>query len=279
MSVKLTILCENSVGRPIAACGEHGFACLVTTPKLTCLFDTGSGKTLLSNMACLDVDPHKIDLIVLSHGHSDHAGGLLPLLKEIGPRPVIAHPQIFTERCWRGQHELRDISLPHTLDQLEAAGAEFIFQKHKTTLAPGLIYSGMIPRREETEQGDPSLLSRTPPQQRWQMDDFPDDAALSIETEKGLVILLGCAHSGLINTVEYFRSTLNRSRIHAIVGGTHLGPASEEQFQTTVSYLKQLDFDRLGVSHCTGQIRSAQLYAQFPNKVFFASVGSSLSVS
>ena len=112
----------------------------------------------------------------------------------------------------------------------------------------------------------------------WTGDEFFDDAALAIETEKGLVILLGCAHSGLINTVEHFRRELGGLRIHAIIGGTHLGPASDEQFAATVDYLKRLDFDRLGVSHCTGQVRSAQLYVHFPNKVFFANVGSTLRV-
>ena len=84
--------------------------------------------------------------------------------------------------------------------------------------------------------------------------------------------------SALINTIEHFRRELGDHRIHAIIGGTHLGPSSDEQFAATVDYLKRLDFDRLGVSHCTGQIRSAQLYAHFPNKVFFANVGSTLRI-
>jgi 7,8-dihydropterin-6-yl-methyl-4-(beta-D-ribofuranosyl)aminobenzene 5'-phosphate synthase len=109
-------------------------------------------------------------------------------------------------------------------------------------------------------------------------DEFPDDAALAIETSKGLVILLGCAHAGLINTLEHFRNKLDKPRIHAIVGGTHLGPASDEQFKATLDYLTHLDFDRLGVSHCTGQLRSAQLYARFPTKVFFANVGTTVEV-
>jgi 7,8-dihydropterin-6-yl-methyl-4-(beta-D-ribofuranosyl)aminobenzene 5'-phosphate synthase len=109
-------------------------------------------------------------------------------------------------------------------------------------------------------------------------DKFPDDAALAIETTKGLVVLLGCAHSGLINTIEHFRCKLRNPHVHAIIGGTHLGPAGDEQFAATMDYLTRLDFDRLGVSHCTGQIRSAQLYTRFPNKVFFANVGTTLKL-
>lgn len=278
MTLQLSIICENTVGRPIPACGEHGFACLVQTPAGSWLFDTGSGATLLTNLDALGHDAHQIEGVILSHGHYDHCGGLLPLLKEIGSRPVYAHPQIFDERFWQGQHERRDISLPFSCAELESAGANFNYLDTLTELMPGLYFSGAIPRLAPFETGDSHLVRSATEGEGWVVDDFPDDAALAIETTKGLVILLGCAHAGMINTVEYFRNKLNGRRIHAIIGGTHLGPASDEQFAATVDYLKHLDFDRLGVSHCTGQIRSAQLHAYFPNKVFFANVGTVLKL-
>jgi 7,8-dihydropterin-6-yl-methyl-4-(beta-D-ribofuranosyl)aminobenzene 5'-phosphate synthase len=278
MSLQLDIVCENTVGRPVTACGEHGFACLLRTPAGRWLFDTGSGATLLANMAALALDFRDLDGIILSHGHYDHCGGLLPLLRKTGSRHVYAHPGIFSERYWQGQHEERNISLPHSRAELEAAGAEFVFMSELTELAPGIHFSGEIARLASIESGDPHLVRRSGRGDTWTIDPFVDDAALAIETVKGLVILLGCAHSGLINTIEWFRRNLGPRRIHAIVGGTHLGPASDEQFSATVAYLADLDFDRLGVSHCTGQIRSAQLYAKFPNKVFFANVGTSIKV-
>jgi 7,8-dihydropterin-6-yl-methyl-4-(beta-D-ribofuranosyl)aminobenzene 5'-phosphate synthase len=278
MTIRLDIICENTVGRPIAACGEHGFSCLVRTESGTFLFDTGSGQTLLNNLDSLGIDACQIDAVILSHGHSDHCGGLLPLLKKIGPRSVYSHPQIFNERFWQGQHEERDISMPYTRSELESAGATFNFLGSFAVLAPGIYFSGVVPRLDPLEKGDPHLVCRAAGGRGWVADEFADDSALAIETQKGLVILLGCAHSGLINTVEHFRHELDDPRIHAIVGGTHLGPASDAQFEATLDYLKHLDFDRLGVSHCTGQIRSAQLYAHLPNKVFFANVGSTLKV-
>lgn len=278
MTLHLDIVCENTVGRPISACGEHGFACLLRSDARTWLFDTGSGETLLTNLEALGLDASRIDAVILSHGHYDHCGGLLPLLKEIGPRPVYSHSQIFSERFWQGQHEERDISLPYTRRELESAGASFNSLDSLTEITPGLYFSGAIPRLDQSEKGDPHLVTRGRNGEGWLTDEFADDAALAVATVKGLVILLGCAHSGLVNTVEHFRRELGGPRIHAIIGGTHLGPASDEQFSATVDYLKHLDFDRLGVSHCTGQVRSAQLYAQFPNKVFFANVGSSLRI-
>ncbi len=278
MTLQLDIICENTVGRPISACGEHGFACLVKTPSGTWLFDTGSGETLLTNLSALKHDALQIDAVILSHGHYDHCGGLLPLLRAVGPRPVYAHPEIFTERFWQGQHEQRDISLPYKRSDLEAAGARFSFLDTLTELASGLYFSGTIPRLAPLESGDPHLVRRSTNNKGWESDEFNDDAALAIDTPNGLIILLGCAHAGLINTVEHFRNSLDFPRIHAIIGGTHLGPASDEQFAATLNYLSLLDFDRLGVSHCTGQVRSAQLYARFPNKVFFANVGTTVKV-
>ncbi len=279
MTLQLAIICENTVGRPISACGEHGFSCLMTTPAGCWLFDTGSGETLLKNLDALGYDARDIDAVILSHGHYDHCGGLLPLLKAVGPRPVHAHPQLFAQRFWLGQHEQRDISLPYSRAELDSAGARFDFIDSFTELAAGIYFSGTIPRSAPHESGDPHLVRRSTDGVGWTADEFADDAALAIETPRGLVILLGCAHSGLINTVEHFRRELGCPRIHAIVGGTHLGPASDEQFSATLDYLKRLDFDRLGVSHCTGQVRSAQLHAQFPNKVFFANVGTTVNVA
>ncbi|MGD9343963.1 MAG: MBL fold metallo-hydrolase, partial [Desulfuromonadales bacterium] len=201
MTVQLDIVCENTVGRPISACGEHGFACLVQTPAGRWLFDTGSGKTLLANLAALDLDVRNLDGVILSHGHYDHCGGLLTLLRKTGPRRIYAHPGIFSERFWRGQHEQRNISLPFSRVDLEAAGAEFVFLTHFSELAPGIHFSGEIVRRAAQETGDPQLVTRSDAGDSWTIDPFADDAALAIETAKGLVIILGCAHAGLINTV------------------------------------------------------------------------------
>jgi len=277
-SLRLTIVCENTVGRPIPALGEHGFACLVETAAGTWLFDTGRGQSLLPNLAALGVDPHRIDGVILSHGHNDHTGGLLALLQQVGPRPVYAHPEIFAERYWQGLHERRDIRLPHTRAELESAGAQFRFSETLTSLAPGLFFSGSIPRRCEAETGDPHLVRPAADAEGFVADAFNDDAAIAIETPRGLVVLLGCAHAGMINTLEHFRRELAAQPIHAVIGGSHLGPAGDAQFSETLGYLGRLPIDRIGLSHCTGQIRAAQLYAQFPNRVFFASVGTVFQV-
>lgn len=275
MPLQLTIVCDNTVGRPSAALGEHGFACLLETAAGTWLLDTGRGATLLGNLEALDRDPAEISGVVLSHGHFDHAGGLLPLLERIGPRPVYAHPQIFERRYWQGLHERREIGCPWTRAEAEQGGARFIWVEALREVDAELVLSGPIPRRHPAETGDSHLVCDRAGGQQTEPDPCVDDLAVAVPTSRGLVVVLGCAHAGLINTVEHFRHRL-ATPVRAIIGGTHLGPAGDEQFAATLDYLDRLPFERLGVAHCTGPLRSAQLHARYPNKVVFANVGTTL---
>ena len=272
-SLKITIVVENSVGRPLPLLGEHGFACLVDCAAGRLLFDTGRGSALLHNLNILEIDPASIDAVVLSHGHDDHTGGLMPLLRKIGARPVYAHPEIFSERYFARGGEIRPIGLASSRSELEAAGARFRLIEECTELAHGLWFSGEIPRRNAVEHGDLALV--VPVAGSWETDPFADDAALAVTTAAGLVILLGCAHAGVINTVEHFRRQLGESRIHAVIGGMHLAPVSDGQYQATESYFAAREYSstRLGLCHCTGLERAATLHARFPGRVSFASVG------
>lgn len=271
--VRLTIVCENTVGRPLPLLGEHGFACLIDCPAGRLLFDTGRGLALLHNLATLGIDPESIDAIVLSHGHDDHTGGLLPLLRTIGPRPVYAHPGIFGERYFVKDGERRAIGLTVDRHELEAAGARFRELDELTEIAEGLWFSGEIARVSPVEHGDPCLVRPQATDGGLVPDTFADDAALAIQTSRGLVVLLGCAHAGLINTLEHFTRYLEKRRLHAVIGGTHLGPVGEPQFRATLNYLETLDPVRIGVGHCTGQLRAALLQERFPERVFFVPVG------
>jgi len=276
-ALRLTIVCENSVGKPLPLLGEHGFACLLDCQAGRILFDTGRGTSLLPNLAVLGIDPATIEAVVLSHGHDDHTGGLLPLLMEIGPRPVYAHPGIFSERYHQRIDARRAIGMQASREELEKAGARFRLLEEFVELGHGLWFSGPIPRHSPLETGDPALVCIDGHGEIYP-DPLADDVALAVETPKGLVIVLGCAHAGLINTLEHFRTRLARRSVHVVIGGTHLGPASSAQFEATVRYLKQLDSTRLCACHCTGLQQTADLQSRLSKRVFFASVGSVLEI-
>jgi len=277
MSIRLTVLCENSVGRPNGTIGEHGFACFIETPAGNLLFDTGNGTGILRNSQALGRNLATVGTVVLSHGHYDHCGGLVGVLGQTGPVDVVAHPGLFAERYWVGEHEQRAIGIPFTRQRLESLGARFQLRQDFCPVAPHIRFSGEIPRVTPFETGDPHLMVAGR-EGGLEPDPFPDDAALIIETRRGLVLLLGCAHAGLVNTLQHVRAQTDGAPIYAVLGGTHLAPASDEQFAGTLRALRACGAERIGVSHCTGLPRAAQLAAEFGGRCFFATVGSTLEI-
>jgi 7,8-dihydropterin-6-yl-methyl-4-(beta-D-ribofuranosyl)aminobenzene 5'-phosphate synthase len=276
MTTRITILCENSVARPGGLIAEHGFAALLETPAASVLFDTGQGFGLLHNAQEMSLDLQKISSVVLSHGHSDHSGGLPALLAHLQrPLAVIAHPDLFSDRFWRSNFELRPIGMVAPRAELEGQGACFSLDHGYRQLSENLYCSGEVPRRTDFEKGDPHLVIPDG-HGGYIPDPLRDDLSLALITAKGLVILLGCAHAGVINVIEHFREQSGEERICALIGGTHLGPASEEQFQATLAMLKRYRIGRIGLSHCTGLNRGAQLFQEFAGSSFFAAAGTVL---
>jgi 7,8-dihydropterin-6-yl-methyl-4-(beta-D-ribofuranosyl)aminobenzene 5'-phosphate synthase len=277
MPVRLTILCENTVGRPNGTIGELGFACYIETEQGSYLFDTGNGAGILRNSQILGRDLAAVRAVILSHGHYDHTGGLRDVLAMTGAVEVVAHPDIFRERYWIGEHERRFVGLPYPRPLLETLGARFCLETGFVCVAPGLHFTGEIPRLTPFETGDPHLMI---PDGRGGFipDPFRDDASLVLDTDRGLVVLLGCAHAGTVNILRHVLAQTGRDRIHAVIGGTHLAPAGDAQFAGTLQALRELRVEKIGVSHCTGLPRAAQLNTEFPGRFFFASVGSSLEI-
>ena len=155
MKFRITILCENSVGPISGTLGEHGFSALIEPSQgEPLLFDTGQGLTLLHNAQRMDKDLSAVGNVVLSHGHYDHCGGLLPLLTEYGPKQIHAHPGIFTPRFrLKDTGECYPIGITHSRDQLEAAGGTFELSKEFREIAPGMSLTGEVPRVTAFEAG------------------------------------------------------------------------------------------------------------------------------
>ena len=276
-NIELTVLCENSVAGPFGLIGEHGWAVGITTSTMRLLFDTGQGLGLIPNSKILDFDLSKINAIILSHGHYDHCSGLPIVLPLSGKTDVYIHKQGFGRRCHRYKGTVRDIGIRDQQSSLKSLGAHFIFNKDFIEIADGIYLSGEIPRSSSYEKPDPKLVREDASKELF-VDPIVDDQTLIINSEQGLILLLGCAHAGLINILHYVQQKLPGRPIHTVIGGTHLGFAGDEQFTATVEALRDFDIKCLAASHCTGLERGADLAKEFGNTFRFAPVGTKIHI-
>jgi 7,8-dihydropterin-6-yl-methyl-4-(beta-D-ribofuranosyl)aminobenzene 5'-phosphate synthase len=139
-----------------------------------------------------------------------------------------------------------------------------------------LFLTGEIPRTNAFERGDAKMTAVMPGGEKVHPDPLNDDLSLIVDSDSGLILVLGCAHAGVINIIEYALERMNRDRIHAIIGGTHLAFATEEQFAATMKVIDQYKIERMGVSHCTGQTQASRLHAKLKERFFFGNVGFTL---
>jgi len=274
---RLTILCENTVGKPLQAIGEHGFACLIETAAGRYLFDTGQGTGILHNARLLQIDLGHLDGIILSHGHFDHGGGLLQVLEQCGETEIHAHPDIFSTRFWVGRYERRANGLPYHRHDAEAAGGTFILSRTFRQLCQGIWLSGEVQALDPTRQGDPALQCESATGELIR-DPLTDDLSVLIESRRGPVLLTGCAHAGLPDIIRHVLQHSGHKELYAVIGGLHLAPADDAHFDAVVSALRTAGVRRIGVAHCTGLKRSAELNALFPEAIFYANVGSTFDL-
>lgn len=260
---------------------EHGLSLLVSVcsrdERRTLLFDTGSTVgTLVHNLGALGVDPREIETIVLSHGHFDHAIGLNGLAVRLRPLPPLrVHPD-----CWLRRRVLipgrEPFELPTTAkEQVGAAGYPVIESRQPSRLLDGtVLLTGEIERTTEFEQG--FAFHEAFRDGEWQPDPaVSDDQALAIHVRgKGLVVITGCGHAGLINTVRYARALTGVDRVYAVLGGFHLStPLFEHIIPPTVEALGGFQPQVVAPAHCTGWRATHALAAAFPDAFVPGSVG------
>ncbi len=243
----LTILVDNQARPPLAA--EHGFALWIRTAGRRILFDTGQGAALPGNAERLGIDLATADALVLSHGHYDHGGGIPRVLEKNPALAVYAHPRGLRSRFAISDREIRPVQLPISAMTALQRHPDVHWVRRETRLGTDIGLTGPIPRSSSFEDpGGPFYLD---PAGRFP-DSIDDDVALWIGTPAGLVLCVGCAHAGLINTLHLARQQSGMDRIAAVIGGFHLGSANGSRLEQTVEALRQLAPERLVPCHCTG---------------------------
>ncbi len=277
MDVRVTVLAENSVVVPFNVIGEHGFSAFVETPDFNFLFDTGQGKALVNNALALKKDLSSIKFLYLSHGHYDHTGGMENLLKIKSPLTVYTHKDAFLKRYWSKNNVKIYVGIPFSKAYLESLGANFVYEKEFREIEKGIYSSGEVERKTRFEKIDEEMKVENENGELVQ-DQIWDDFSLAIDTSKGLVVILGCAHSGIVNILNHFINKTGKKEIYAVIGGTHLGFATDEQINATLEVIDKYNIQKLGASHCTGLEVGAKLYNKLKDRFFFAGVGSVLEV-
>jgi 7,8-dihydropterin-6-yl-methyl-4-(beta-D-ribofuranosyl)aminobenzene 5'-phosphate synthase len=275
---KITVLCENTAGRPMGLTGEHGFSAIIEQNQEKILFDTGQGMSLANNAQVLGVRLAEVKTVILSHGHYDHTGGLPAVLSPPRGVEVIAHPDIFTKKYAQldlphGTEKIF-IGIRYSRDYLEGGlKARFNLISKFNEIAPGIFFSGEVPRETDFELPDKRL--KVEHNGKITNDPLLDDVSLLIETAEGPVILLGCAHAGLVNVMNHFSGQTGHKKFHAVIGGTHLGflGGATQQLEKSMDALEDYQVDLIAVSHCTGQEAAALCYSRFKKRFAFACAG------
>ncbi len=261
--IHITMLAENTATQGTAILAEHGLAYWIDWNGQRVLFDTGQGAVLTGNAYKLGIPLDEVDSVVLSHGHYDHTGGLAQVLRSARRTTLYLHPAALASKyAPRKDGAAREIGMPLAVHEaLRCQLPAIVLTESPTEVCPGLWVTGQVPRATDFEDtGGRFFLDAacTTP------DPLLDDQSVFFETPTGIVVLLGCAHSGVVNTLRYVRQLSGGKPVRAVLGGMHLISASPARIAQTIDAFRNFDLQLLAPAHCTGLPATAALWTAFP---------------
>lgn len=277
-NLTIKVLVDNTASGKMLA--EHGLSFYIEADDKKILFDTGQGNVIRYNLKKMKIDLSGIDSLVLSHGHYDHTGGI-PEITEFLPDDlnVYAHPGCFNAKYAVSgggydnpeSENKRYIGISQDSKTfLQQLRKPMNFINHITEIAPDIFLTGEIPRNNQFENVESRFRLED-----MNHDEIVDDQAIFFRTRKGTVVLTGCCHSGMGNTLEYVADYLESEKIYGIIGGLHLKNADSQRIDYTLKMISKYKLNFIAPCHCTGMLRTAEIYRAFPNIFAECSAGTS----
>ena len=273
--IRISCLVDNSAQRSSGFWGEHGLSFLIETDDGRVLFDAGrSGAVLMHNLQVFGIDAASIDALALSHGHYDHMGGLPAVLRHTPRLPLYANADLFRERFTRKGAVTKRIGPSMSAKEL-AQYVDCFLSNSAQEILPGVFTTGEVVSRLEPEGR--STRHEVREGAAWIADPYRDDMSLVLTAGQGLVLVCGCCHAGLLNTLQHVRATF-QGRIVAVLGGMHLAQSSAEQLDHIIEELHDYGVEQLCPNHCTGERAYTALANAFGDRVVPYPAGSVVTV-
>ena len=275
MRFNITTLSENHVAKGTRGLmGEHGLSFYIEAGDRKLLFDTGQNLAIGNNARVLGIDLSQIDTVVLSHGHYDHTGGLQSVLESGADFKLCAHPDVFSRKVKKKNGRCKYIGIPLDKEFIADRGVSLELERTSIEIAPGIITSGEIPLATDFEEVESGFFIKN--DNEINPDTLADDQALILDTENGIVVLLGCSHRGVINTLNHIAKLTRKNKIQAILGGLHLMNATDAKLKTIIDHIYEFGLEKIGVGHCTGTRAFVALSNEFRDRVFLNTVGNTV---
>ncbi|WP_411681373.1 MBL fold metallo-hydrolase [Clostridium thailandense] len=286
--MKITTLIENSQDDLKVLKNEHGLSMFIQTTNCNILFDTGKSGDFIDNAKKLNINISKTDIIVLSHAHYDHCGGIKRFIENFNIRPQLFIGEDFfknSDRYHYSDGKLKTdfsnetgytyVGIDFNESYLKSNRIPINFVRTSVTeISENIYICSNFNKYHSFEKANESMQIKVG--DKYITDSFSDEIALVLDTPKGLLILLGCSHPGVLNMVTTISETFQK-KVLGVVGGTHLVEADNDRIKKSIEYFNDLDISMVGVSHCTGE-KAVELFAEGCKGFFINKTGTVIEI-
>ncbi|MBN1788798.1 MAG: MBL fold metallo-hydrolase [Sedimentisphaerales bacterium] len=270
--VKITTLVEDTAqGNGLTS--EHGISFWIEYGSRKLLFDTGQSSIIIRNAQILGIDLSQTEAVVISHGHYDHTGGLEAVLSIAKKAKIYIHPNALDRKYSYHGGSSRFVGIAGGVKSIIESHVQtnaVVWTKEPTEIFDGLFVTGQVPKTNDFEIDEDEFFLDEYAQKS---DELPDDQSLFFRAKGGLVVVLGCAHAGVINILNYITKISGISEVYAVMGGMHLVGASKEKMAKVMDNLEKFGLQKIGPGHCTGSEAALELRKVYPRRCFMCSVG------